>query len=42
LGKEGFQAFLTHFSSRGIRSDAPAGRLTDILRQLPKMEGRSS
>jgi tRNA (guanine26-N2/guanine27-N2)-dimethyltransferase len=42
LGKEGFQAFLTHFSSRGIRSDAPAGRLMDILRQLPKVEGRSS
>jgi tRNA (guanine26-N2/guanine27-N2)-dimethyltransferase len=41
LGKEGFQAFLTHFSSRGIRSDVPAGRLMDILRQLPKMGGRS-
>jgi tRNA (guanine26-N2/guanine27-N2)-dimethyltransferase len=41
LGKEGFQAFLTHFSSRGIRSDVPAGRLMNILRQLPKKAGRS-
>jgi tRNA (guanine26-N2/guanine27-N2)-dimethyltransferase len=34
LRKAGFHASLTHFSSRGIRSDAPAGKLAQILRQL--------
>jgi tRNA (guanine26-N2/guanine27-N2)-dimethyltransferase len=34
LGKQGFQAFLTHFSSRGVRSDVPAGGLMGILREL--------
>jgi tRNA (guanine26-N2/guanine27-N2)-dimethyltransferase len=34
LEKEGFQAFLTHFSSRGVRSDVPAGRLMEMLREL--------
>jgi tRNA (guanine26-N2/guanine27-N2)-dimethyltransferase len=33
LGKEGFHASLTHFSSRGIRSDAPAGKFAEILRR---------
>jgi tRNA (guanine26-N2/guanine27-N2)-dimethyltransferase len=39
LGKDGFQAFLTHFSSKGVRSDVPACRLMDILRQLTSMGG---
>jgi len=34
LGKEGFQASLTHFSSRGVRSDVPASRLMEMLREL--------
>jgi tRNA (guanine26-N2/guanine27-N2)-dimethyltransferase len=36
LRKEGFQASLTHFSSRGVRSDVSAGRLAEILRELTK------
>jgi tRNA (guanine26-N2/guanine27-N2)-dimethyltransferase len=34
LRKAGFHASLTHFNSRGIRSDAPAGKIAQILRQL--------
>lgn len=34
LGKEGFQASLTHFNTRGIRSNAPASRISDILNGL--------
>jgi tRNA (guanine26-N2/guanine27-N2)-dimethyltransferase len=34
LEKEGFQASLTHFTSRGIRSDVPAGRLAEIINEL--------
>jgi tRNA (guanine26-N2/guanine27-N2)-dimethyltransferase len=36
LTNEGFQASLTHFSSRGIRSDAPASKITEILPSLTK------
>lgn len=32
--EEGFHASLTHFNSRGIRSNAPAGRFAQILRRL--------
>jgi tRNA (guanine26-N2/guanine27-N2)-dimethyltransferase len=34
LRKSGFHASLTHFNSRGIRSNAPAGKIAQILRQL--------
>jgi tRNA (guanine26-N2/guanine27-N2)-dimethyltransferase len=36
LRKEGFQAWSTHFSSRGVRSDVSAGGLTEMLRELTK------
>ncbi|MGB8780667.1 MAG: tRNA (guanine(10)-N(2))-dimethyltransferase [Candidatus Bathyarchaeia archaeon] len=36
LRKEGFQASSTHFSSRGVRSEVSAGRLTEMLRGLTK------
>jgi len=36
LTKEGFQASLTHFSSRGIRSNAPASKIREILPGLAK------
>jgi tRNA (guanine26-N2/guanine27-N2)-dimethyltransferase len=36
LRREGFQASLTHFSSRGIRSDAPASKMREILPSLVK------
>jgi tRNA (guanine26-N2/guanine27-N2)-dimethyltransferase len=36
LRKEGFQAWSTHFTSRGVRSDVSAGRLTEMLRELTK------
>jgi tRNA (guanine26-N2/guanine27-N2)-dimethyltransferase len=34
LRKAGFHASLTHFSPTGIRSNAPAGKFAQILRQL--------
>jgi len=34
LTREGFQAYPTHFSSRGIRSNAPASKLREILPDL--------
>jgi tRNA (guanine26-N2/guanine27-N2)-dimethyltransferase len=40
LRKAGFHASLTHFSSRGIRSSAPAGNLAKILRQLTSSTSR--
>ena len=33
LGEEGFKAVPTHFNSRGIRSDAPSAKVTQILRE---------
>jgi tRNA (guanine26-N2/guanine27-N2)-dimethyltransferase len=36
LTREGFQASPTHFSSRGIRSNAPASKLREILPSLVK------
>jgi tRNA (guanine26-N2/guanine27-N2)-dimethyltransferase len=36
LKKEGFSAFLTHFDSRGIRSNAPAMMMGSILRGIAK------
>jgi tRNA (guanine26-N2/guanine27-N2)-dimethyltransferase len=36
LTNEGFQASLTHFSSRGIRSNAPASKIREILSGLTK------
>jgi tRNA (guanine26-N2/guanine27-N2)-dimethyltransferase len=36
LTREGFQASLTHFSSRGIRSNAPASKIREILPGLAK------
>jgi tRNA (guanine26-N2/guanine27-N2)-dimethyltransferase len=34
LRREGFQASLTHFNSRGVRSDAPASKMREILPSL--------
>ncbi len=34
LRKEGFQASLTHFNTRGIKSDAPASRVSNILKEF--------
>jgi len=31
LEKEGFQAVFTHFSSKGVRTDAPAGKVKEAL-----------
>ena len=36
LKKEGFLASLTHFSSRGIRSNAPASRIRETLLDLAR------
>ncbi len=36
LMKDGFQALLTSFNTRGVRSDAPASRLRQILLELAK------
>jgi tRNA G26 N,N-dimethylase Trm1 len=36
LRKEGFQAWPTHFTSRGVRSDVSARRLTEMLRESTK------
>ena len=38
LKKEGFQAYPTHFSTRGIRSDAPASRLRETLSDYVKQD----
>jgi tRNA (guanine26-N2/guanine27-N2)-dimethyltransferase len=34
LRREGFQTSLTHFNSRGVRSDAPASKIREILPSL--------
>ena len=34
LREEGFEAVLTHFNSRGFRTDAPSGRVMEIIREL--------
>ena len=34
LRKEGFQAVLTHFNSRGFRTDAPADTIKEIITEL--------
>jgi len=34
LREKGFQAFPTHFSTRGIRTDAPALTMQDLLRKM--------
>ena len=34
LREKGFQAFPTHFSTRGIRTDAPALTMQDLLRKI--------
>jgi tRNA (guanine26-N2/guanine27-N2)-dimethyltransferase len=36
LREEGFQASLTHFNSRGIRSNAPASKIKEILPSLAR------
>jgi tRNA (guanine26-N2/guanine27-N2)-dimethyltransferase len=36
LEEEGFQASLTHFSPKGIRSDAPAAKIRELLQQMMK------
>jgi tRNA (guanine26-N2/guanine27-N2)-dimethyltransferase len=39
LRKEGFQASLTHFNSKGIRSNAPASRIREELQELVRKTG---
>jgi tRNA (guanine26-N2/guanine27-N2)-dimethyltransferase len=34
LCEKGFQAFPTHFSTRGVRTDAPALTMQDLLRKM--------
>jgi tRNA (guanine26-N2/guanine27-N2)-dimethyltransferase len=34
LKKEGFQACLTHFNPTGIRTDAPASSMCELLREV--------
>jgi tRNA (guanine26-N2/guanine27-N2)-dimethyltransferase len=34
LRKDGFQAVLTHFNSRGFRTDAPADTVKEIITEL--------
>jgi len=34
LREKGFQAFLTHFNSRGIRSNVPATEIKELLREI--------
>ena len=34
LKEEGFQAVLTHFNSRGVRTDAPASKITETIKAL--------
>ena len=38
LKEYGFQAILTHFNSRGVRTDAPASRITEIIKALAPMK----
>ncbi|MEM3577464.1 MAG: tRNA (guanine(10)-N(2))-dimethyltransferase [Candidatus Bathyarchaeia archaeon] len=40
LRGEGFQALLTHFHPRGIKSDAPAARLKEVLRETLRLSGK--
>jgi tRNA (guanine26-N2/guanine27-N2)-dimethyltransferase len=42
LKREGFQASPTHFSSRGIRSDAPSSKLREILPTLVKQSSNQN
>ena len=39
LRKEGFHAVLTHFNSRGFRTDAPADTIKDIITDLATDKG---
>ena len=34
LKKEGFQATLTHFNSRGFRTDAPVNTIREVITEL--------
>jgi len=34
LKEDGFQAVLTHFNSRGVRTDAPANKVTETIKAL--------
>jgi len=38
LSKSGFQAVATHFSSKAVRTDAPAGALREIITRLSSSE----
>ncbi|MEM3597127.1 MAG: tRNA (guanine(10)-N(2))-dimethyltransferase [Candidatus Bathyarchaeia archaeon] len=40
LRSRGFQAFLTHFHPRGLKSDAPAARLKEVLRETLRLSGK--
>jgi tRNA (guanine26-N2/guanine27-N2)-dimethyltransferase len=34
LEKEGFPAFLTHFNPKGVKSNVPAMKIKEILREM--------
>lgn len=36
LREDGFQASLTHFNSKGLRSNAPVGKIKEILQKIAK------
>lgn len=42
LRKEGFQAYRTHFNYKGIRSDAPASKISAILHKLTNRRSNGS
>jgi len=37
LKRNGYQAFLTHFNSKGIKSDVSAMKMCEILRRLSRL-----
>jgi len=40
LRERGFQAFLTHFNSRGVRSNASAIEMKELLREILGSSGK--
>jgi len=40
LEKEGFQAYSTHFNSKGIRSNAPAKKMKEVLHMIVGLVGK--
>ncbi|PMB74447.1 tRNA (guanine(10)-N(2))-dimethyltransferase [Candidatus Bathyarchaeota archaeon] len=40
LREENFQAFLTHFNSKGVKSNAPAAKLKEVLCEALRLSGK--